>query len=132
MALRVAAARSVAAARAAVLRPTIQTRSIFGIFSKDSISANAEQATGDERSEVDAASKGLEYFNRNPLRVAFGTLEKPVMVPSANHSRIVGCTGGVEGTVSNHSALFFEVEEGKATKCPECGQVFVLDHKPEH
>ncbi len=51
-----------------------------------------EQATGREREELKAASKGIEYFNRHPIQMqkGQGSFANPVLVPSELPDRIVG------------------------------------------
>ena len=58
----------------------------------DAIPSDDEQATGREREELKALAKGMEYFNRQPVRMqkGQGTFENPVLVPSQEHDRIVG------------------------------------------
>jgi len=56
------------------------------------VPSDEEQATGREREEMLARAKGIEYFNRQPVRMqkGQGTFENPVMVPSQEADRIVG------------------------------------------
>jgi len=55
----------------------------------------------------------------------FGNPEKPVMVPSINESRVVGCLGG-PGEELEHPLTWHHVKEDKPTICVECGQTFKL------
>ena len=85
---------------------------------------SVEHATGLEKAELLSLLKGEKLFGEPILTGAFGTLEKPVLVPSIFTSRLVGCVGG-EGE-HEHALLWHEVKEGKPLICAECGQVFKL------
>ena len=89
---------------------------------------SVEHATGLEKAEILSALKGEKLFGESILTGAFGTLEKPVKVPSAFSSRLVGCVGG-DGE-NGHDLLWHEVKEGKPLICAECGQVFQLVKRP--
>jgi hypothetical protein len=56
------------------------------------VPSDDDQATGREREELKALAKGIEYFNRQPVRMqkGQGTFENPVLVPSQEADRIVG------------------------------------------
>lgn len=55
----------------------------------------------------------------------FGTVENPVIVPSNENHRIVGCVGGRNGK-EEHTLLWFTIRRGPKHRCPCCGQVFQL------
>merc|ERR1712137_832301 len=97
-------------------RPTIQTRYYSEPAESKStlgLSSVVDHATGEEQ-------ELYEQYLTGP----FGTIDKPVIVPSVFHTRIVGCVGG-DGE-SAHDLLWHEVKKDKPTICIECGQVFQL------
>ena len=96
-------------------------------LSSDRIAVNDDQATGRERAELDAAAKGEKRFSVDPILAPFGTISNPVKVKSAMGSRIIGCTGGQEGTDKYHDVLWFNLEAGRPHMCSQCGQVFELE-----
>ena len=105
--------------------PFKRTYSTAGDHKKLNISVQSvEHATGLEKAELLSLLKGEKLFGEPILTGAFGTLEKPVLVPSIFSSRLVGCVGG-EGE-HEHALLWHEVKEGKPLICAECGQVFKL------
>eukprot|EP01111_Echinosteliopsis_oligospora_P011334 TRINITY_DN371_c0_g1_i2.p1 TRINITY_DN371_c0_g1~~TRINITY_DN371_c0_g1_i2.p1 ORF type:complete len:146 (-),score=39.48 TRINITY_DN371_c0_g1_i2:72-509(-) len=90
-----------------------------------------------------AAHKNLSTRERKPLETnihgfdtpdlltgAFGTMEVPVVVPTVNDSRIVGCLGG-DGD-KGHQMIFHWATIEKPTVCLECGQVFKLHKVEDH
>eukprot|EP00298_Acanthocystis_sp_HF-20_P019808 c24252_g1_i1.p1 GENE.c24252_g1_i1~~c24252_g1_i1.p1 ORF type:complete len:131 (-),score=49.15 c24252_g1_i1:81-473(-) len=89
-----------------------------------------EHATGMERAELEAEMRGETLFDRRGLVGPFGTREKPVIVPSYNSFRPVGCTGGLGD--NEHELLWFNLFEGHTHICPECGQFFKLHREKEH
>ena len=58
------------------------------------------------------------------IRGAFGTPERPALVPSHNEMRAVGCVGG--HGVREHEVLWHNVKRMKPAVCLDCGQVFRL------
>jgi hypothetical protein len=72
---------------------------------------------------LDAERAGVPVFGEDTLYGAFGTPEKPVIVPSVFDTRIVGCIGG-KG--HEHDLTWHVVSNGKPLVCVECGQVFQL------
>lgn len=75
------------------------------------VPSDDEQATGREREELKALTKGVEYFNRQPIQMkkGQGTFSNPVLVESQEEARIVGMVPkGQDGPV------WFEItaEEG--------------------
>lgn len=94
--------------------------------SSDRIAVNDEQATGREKEEIEASSKGEKRFSVDPILSHFGTISNPVQVKSGMNSRVIGCTGGREGTDKYHDVLWFNLEKGMPHMCSCCGQVFEL------
>ena len=96
------------------------------------IATDEEQATGREREEMEAVAAGEERFSLDPIEGKFGTYDHPVMVKSGVGSRIVGCTGGVEGGDKYHDVLWFNLDVGMPHMCGQCGQIFSLDQIEVH
>ncbi|XP_049851702.1 uncharacterized protein LOC126326584 [Schistocerca gregaria] len=65
-------------------------------------------------------------FPQGPLTIkgAFGTPEAPVLIPSIENERIVGCQGGAGPRF--HDILWHTVKKSKPLCCLECGQIFRL------
>ncbi len=63
----------------------------------------------------------------------FGTYENPVIIPSYESTRIVGCRGGKgnPGDPPEHELRWFEIEEGNMDECDVCGQVVILKKVPD-
>lgn len=57
-----------------------------------------EQGTGRRFEEVMAREENEIRFRENALVGAFGTLKKPVLVPSTMSERVVGCMGTCPGS----------------------------------
>eukprot|EP01088_Endostelium_zonatum_P012910 TRINITY_DN2721_c0_g1_i2.p1 TRINITY_DN2721_c0_g1~~TRINITY_DN2721_c0_g1_i2.p1 ORF type:complete len:312 (+),score=74.81 TRINITY_DN2721_c0_g1_i2:48-938(+) len=77
----------------------------------------------------------LEFIMKSPFNIAeagisgpFGTPENPVLVPSFEDARIVGCEGGAPPRA--HDLLWHEVRITKPTCCVACGQIFKLVPHP--
>eukprot|EP00941_MAST-03F_sp_MAST-3F-sp1_P003423 g3423.t1 len=96
------------------------------MFEEERIATNAEQATGREKEELEAGGP-TKRFSLDPIYTHFGTLENPVMVPTGRQDRIVGCTGGVEGTNKHHDVLWMNLSGDMPHMCATCGQIFKLD-----
>jgi len=83
------------------------------------------QLTGLEEWELAHEDQGWSMFHA-PLMLKghhFGTLDNPVLVPSAHKERIVGCVGGPDELA--HEVLWHNLREDKPDLiCLECGQVF--------
>ncbi|MES1914226.1 MAG: hypothetical protein MHM6MM_006324 [Cercozoa sp. M6MM] len=62
----------------------------------------------------------------NALFGPFGTIENPVKVPARGLYRVVGCCGGRNGE-REHPMSYMLVRPGPKHRCPDCGQIFVLD-----
>jgi len=65
------------------------------------------------------------FYNDYYLYGPFGTEENPVLVPSYNRFRFVGCIGGYDGK-PEHELAWFVVRQGPKHRCPLCGQIFQL------
>lgn len=79
-------------------------------------------AGGLQRLEILATIARRQLFLKDPLRVDhYGTLENPIIVPSTEDSRIVGCTGFPK---YSHFPLWFNLIG--TNRCHECGQAFRL------
>lgn len=94
--------------------------------SSTNIPSMYEQSAGLERLEYLAGLAGRPIFLMDQLKVeAFGTMAKPIPVPSLEGSRIVGCSGF---PVDSHETMWFKVEarRGEPSRCPECGQAFAI------
>eukprot|EP00479_Gromia_sphaerica_P006823 TRINITY_DN2052_c0_g1_i1.p1 TRINITY_DN2052_c0_g1~~TRINITY_DN2052_c0_g1_i1.p1 ORF type:complete len:153 (-),score=38.20 TRINITY_DN2052_c0_g1_i1:123-581(-) len=79
-----------------------------------------------DRAAAEENERWMNSFQGLPLRGDFGTEETPVLVPSEQPFRVVGCCGGKKGTPP-HDFLWFVVRAGPVHRCPECGQCFQLD-----
>ncbi len=62
-------------------------------------------------------------FADDVLYGAFGTIEKPVVVPSLFDTRIVGCIGDKD---HEHDLTWHVVSNGRPLVCVHCAQVFQL------
>jgi len=65
------------------------------------------------------------FYNDYYLYGPFGTEENPVLVPSYNRFRFIGCIGGYDGK-PEHELAWFVVRQGPKHRCPLCGQIFQL------
>ncbi|TRM64790.1 cytochrome c oxidase subunit VB-domain-containing protein [Schizophyllum amplum] len=93
------------------------------------IPSNWEQATGLERLELLGDLQGIKVFDDSPLDSSrIGTKKDPIMVPSFDVDRIIGCTGS---PADSHHILWFHVRKDKQTRCTECGSVYQLDYITE-
>ncbi|XP_063901909.1 uncharacterized protein LOC135121536 [Zophobas morio] len=63
----------------------------------------------------------------------WGTYEDPVIIPSFEDTRVIGCSGGKgqPEAAPPHEFRFFELELGEELECDTCGQVFVLKIVPD-
>ena len=89
----------------------------------NAVPSDDEQATGREREELLARQKGMEYFNRQPVRMEAGqgSFENPVLVPSQEAERIVGMVPkGQDGPV------WFEITNEGVHYVPEVDLHFKL------
>lgn len=92
-----------------------------------SMPTDKDQATGRERAELDAAEKGIEYFTRKPVQMMSydeGTFANPILVPSAEHDRIIGMVPkGQDGPI------WFEIKDDGVYYCEDVDLHFKL-HDP--
>eukprot|EP00753_Platysulcus_tardus_P007990 PLAT15552.11.p2 GENE.PLAT15552.11~~PLAT15552.11.p2 ORF type:complete len:172 (-),score=57.14 PLAT15552.11:178-648(-) len=96
-------------------------------FSDSKIATSMQQSAGPEFEELmHETVTGSGRFWETPLEASFGTVESPVIVPSAMGERIVGCTGGEPGSKHHHEVLWFNLSGDGLHMCAECGQVFKL------
>lgn len=79
-----------------------------------------ESTAGLERLEYLSHMSGRPLYLNEPLRVDhYGTLQKPVEVPSLEEERIVGCTGFPK---YSHAPMWMRLKG--VMRCVECGQAF--------
>ena len=64
----------------------------FGVAERKGLTSVLDHATGEEKEELLADLEGKELYEQY-LSGPFGTMEKPVIVPSVFHTRIIGCVG---------------------------------------
>ncbi|KII89980.1 hypothetical protein PLICRDRAFT_53107 [Plicaturopsis crispa FD-325 SS-3] len=134
------AARPAARATRASLKPAVRALSataarksghapppsLFGPGAKaGEVPTDFEQATGLDRLQVLGEMEGVEVFDEEPLDASrLGTLADPILVPSLDVERIVGCTGF---PADSHDVHWFQLTEHKNRRCPECGSAYKLD-----
>jgi len=93
------------------------------------IPTDLEQATGLERLQLLGDIEGIKVFDDAPLDAShLGTKANPVLVPSYDVERIIGCTGF---PADSHDVLWFTVKKDKQARCTECGPVYALDFQGE-
>lgn len=96
---------------------------------RGSMPTDLEQSTGLERLEILSKMAGVDVFDMQPIKFnKLGTVKEPIMIDSLDTHRYVGCTGERE----SHETLWVTVNEGKISRCPECGSVFKLNFIGEH
>ena len=68
-------------------------------------------------------------LHRDPIiRRHFGSKAEPIIVPSDEDERIVGCPGYcIPG--GPEYLRWFAVKQDQVTMCPDCGQVFKLSRE---
>jgi len=71
----------------------------------------------------------LFFSRRDPIiRRHFGSKAEPIIVPSDEDERIVGCPGYcIPG--GPEYLRWFAVKQDQLTMCPDCGQVFKLSRE---
>jgi len=93
------------------------------------VPTDLEQATGLERLQLLGELEGVNVFDDSPLDSSrLGTKANPVLVPSFDVERIIGCTGV---PADSHDVLWFTVKKEKISRCTECGSVYALDFQGE-
>ncbi|KAG6890124.1 hypothetical protein C0992_003077 [Termitomyces sp. T32_za158] len=100
---------------------------LYGVGGKaGEVPSDIEQATGLERLELLGELEGIKVFDDAPLDTSrIGTKADPILVPSYDVERIVGCTGS---PADSHDVLWFNVKKDKQSRCFECGSVYALDY----
>jgi len=95
------------------------------------VPTDLEQATGLERLQLLGEIEGVKVFDDTPLDSSrLGTKANPVLVPSYDVERIIGCTGF---PVDSHDVAWFTLKKEEHARCMECGSVYALDfHGEEH
>ncbi|KAH9481390.1 Cytochrome c oxidase subunit 4, mitochondrial [Psilocybe cubensis] len=93
------------------------------------VPTDIEQATGLERLQLLGELEGINVFDDSPLDSSrIGTKANPVLVPSFDVERIIGCTGV---PADSHDILWFNLKKDKLGRCTECGSVYKLDFQGE-
>eukprot|EP00607_Mallomonas_marina_P007765 CAMPEP_0182417294 /NCGR_PEP_ID=MMETSP1167-20130531/1724_1 /TAXON_ID=2988 /ORGANISM="Mallomonas Sp, Strain CCMP3275" /LENGTH=103 /DNA_ID=CAMNT_0024590725 /DNA_START=117 /DNA_END=428 /DNA_ORIENTATION=+ len=82
-----------------------------------------DQQAGRRRQELDAEAAGGVAFNRDPIIPASdaGTKENPILVPSGEHSRVVGYEDP-----DTHALSWFRMDAGKLHYVPDIGLYFKI------
>ncbi|EDR08555.1 uncharacterized protein LACBIDRAFT_173909 [Laccaria bicolor S238N-H82] len=95
------------------------------------VPTDLEQATGLERLQLLGELEGIDVFDDSPLDSSrIGTKADPILVPSYDVERMVGCSGS---PADSHDVLWFMLRKEKIARCTECGSVYKLDfHGEEH
>ncbi|KAF8806970.1 cytochrome c oxidase polypeptide IV [Phlegmacium glaucopus] len=103
---------------------------LYGSGAKSgSVPTDLEQATGLERLQLLGELEGINIFDDGPLDSSrIGTKADPVLVPSYDVERIIGCTGV---PADSHDILWFNLHKGKQGRCTECGSVYALNFMGE-
>lgn len=96
--------------------------SLIGQGSKPGvIPTDWDQATGLQRLELLGKREGVDVFDMEmPITEGKGTMESPYLVPTYIGYRYVGCKGSAE---HDHKPYWMKVEEGKVSRCWQCGTV---------
>ncbi|ABN65770.2 Cytochrome c oxidase polypeptide IV, mitochondrial precursor [Scheffersomyces stipitis CBS 6054] len=93
------------------------------------IPTDLDQATGLERLEILGKREGIDVFDlENPIYEGKGTFEDPLLVPTYIGYRYVGCRGK-DG--EDHKPYWMKVEEGKKSRCWQCGTVLAAKYLGE-
>ncbi|CAI9618169.1 unnamed protein product [Staurois parvus] len=114
-----------AAPRAASVPRTMHlSRGCTRAVSYGGIPTDEEQATGLERKILLAMKKGQDPYSTQSNSGPPGTKEHPIIVPSINKQRLVGCICEED----NSAVIYFWIHEGEVNRCPECGSHYKLVH----
>ncbi|XP_024918301.1 cytochrome c oxidase subunit 5B, mitochondrial [Cynoglossus semilaevis] len=92
------------------------------------IPTDEEQATGLERTIMQAAKEGKDPYNVGKSKAYLGTKEEPNIVPSITNKRIVGCICEEDNT----AVVWFWLHQGESQRCPSCGTYYKLVHDELH
>eukprot|EP00286_Rhodomonas_abbreviata_P002921 CAMPEP_0181344282 /NCGR_PEP_ID=MMETSP1101-20121128/32092_1 /TAXON_ID=46948 /ORGANISM="Rhodomonas abbreviata, Strain Caron Lab Isolate" /LENGTH=117 /DNA_ID=CAMNT_0023456079 /DNA_START=157 /DNA_END=510 /DNA_ORIENTATION=- len=97
--------------------------------SEFTIPEDSVQQYGRRKEEIDAAAKGEEAFNRDPIvpHDDQGTKENPIMVPSGAHSRTVGFEDP-----ATHYLAWFNMTKGALHYVPSIGLYFKIEERVNH
>ncbi|KAF9474238.1 COX5B-domain-containing protein [Pholiota conissans] len=103
---------------------------LYGTGAKaGTVPTDIEQATGLERLQLLGELEGINVFDDSPLDSSrIGTKANPVLVPSFETDRLVGCTGV---PADSHDVAWFNLEKDTIGRCVECGSVYALDFQGE-
>jgi len=87
-----------------------------------------DNAVGLEALEQHFNRRGKHLTYQAVLTGPFGTIENPVIVPTAKQERFVGCCGGngEHGEPEEHDPVWFLATPKDSVACPVCAQVFRL------
>ncbi|KAG6851102.1 hypothetical protein H0H93_000982 [Arthromyces matolae] len=89
------------------------------------VPSDIEQATGLERLQLLGELSDIKVFDDAPLDASrLGTKVNPILVPSYDTERIIGCTGS---PADSHDVLWFNLTNERQARCTECGSVYALD-----
>ncbi|KAI5951482.1 COX4 [Candida jiufengensis] len=96
--------------------------SLIGPGSKPGvIPTDLDQATGLQRLELLGKREGIDVFDMEmPITEGKGTMADPFLVPTYIGYRYVGCKGTSQ---LDHKPYWMKVEEGKTSRCWQCGTV---------
>ncbi|KAF8199613.1 cytochrome c oxidase [Pholiota molesta] len=103
---------------------------LFGPGAKPgTVPTDIEQATGLERLQLLGDLEGINVFDDSPLDSSrIGTKANPVLVPSFETERTIGCTGV---PADSHDIAWFNLKKDTIGRCVECGSVYALDFQGE-
>ncbi|KAI2613188.1 COX5B-domain-containing protein [Hypoxylon fragiforme] len=91
------------------------------------VPTDLEQSTGLERLEILGKMEGVDVFDMRPLDASrLGTVDNPIMVPSAGDEQYAGCTGF---PADSHIVTWLGMSrERPVERCPECGSVYKMEY----
>jgi len=93
------------------------------------VPSDIEQVTGLQRLQLLGELEGIKIFDDSPLDASrIGTKADPILVPSFDTERLVGCTGF---PADSHDVAWFNLEKDKIGRCVECGSVYAIDYQGE-
>ncbi|EGW33231.1 uncharacterized protein SPAPADRAFT_60565 [Spathaspora passalidarum NRRL Y-27907] len=104
--------------------------SLFGHGAKPgTIPTDLDQSTGIQRFELLGKREGVDVFDmENPIYEGKGTFEEPFLVPTYFGYRYVGCKGTHQ---HDHKPYWMKVEDGKKSRCWQCGTVLTAKYLGE-
>ncbi|KAJ8285907.1 hypothetical protein GJAV_G00032350 [Gymnothorax javanicus] len=86
------------------------------------IPTDEEQATGMEKTIMQALKKGTDPYSMLKPKDYTGSKEDPHLVPSITNKRIVGCVCEEDNTC----VIWFWLHAGEPQRCPSCGAHYKL------